>query len=337
MLTPRFITSLWPSKARALVLMYHRVHCPDYDPWQLSVSPENFRDQIQFLKSDYNVISLTNLIGQLKTNSLVENAVCITFDDAYKCNFEIAKPILEEFSCDATFFVPSKYISERKTFWWDVLTDLAFNTTVLPEILHLTSPINFHFEFREHAALDVELVKKHRLWLGAEQPVSERCNLFLELNNLFKSVQFDVQEQLLEQLSGWANLPLEKKESPVMTTEQLKITSDSPVISIGLHTDSHLALGQHSANVQQIEIVKNQAALEQMGISYTNVLAYPYGDYNGDTMKVTESCGIPAAFTTDPIVVTQRSNHYRLGRFLVPDINGSNLRKQLKIWAKQNN
>jgi peptidoglycan/xylan/chitin deacetylase (PgdA/CDA1 family) len=337
MLIPRFLTSLWPLKARALVLMYHRVHSPDYDPWQLSVSAENFRDQIQCLKSDYNIISLTKLIGQLKTNSFTDNAICVTFDDTYKCNFEIAKPILEEYSCDATFFAPSKFISERKAFWWDVLTELVFNTPVLPEILQLTSPLNFHFRFKEHAKLNLELVKKHRSWLGEEQPVSERCKLFLELNNLFKPAQFDLQEQLLEVLLDWANLPLGKIESLAMTCQQLKMTSESPVIAIGLHTSSHLALGLHSAGIQQTEIAENEIALTEMGVSYNNVLAYPYGNYNSDTIRIAESCGMAAAFTTDPIAVTERSNHYRLGRFLVPDINGSSFRKQLKLWAKQRN
>jgi peptidoglycan/xylan/chitin deacetylase (PgdA/CDA1 family) len=327
--------SLSRSSIRALVLMYHRVDSPVYDPWQLSVFPENFRDHISHLSSNYNVISVTNLIGQLKTNSLKKNSLCITFDDAYECNFEIAKPILEEFSCPATFFVPSKFITEQKVFWWDVLVDLVFVTPVLPEVLKINSPFNFHFEFKEHAALDDELVRKHRSWRGEEQPPSERCELFLELNNLFKSVQFEMQEQILAVLFDWANISCQKEAQQIMTAQQLRISSQSPVISIGLHTDSHLALGLHSASIQENEIVKNQFAFRELGITGINVLAYPYGSYNDTTIKVTEKCGISAAFTTDPTVVTQRSNHYRLGRFLVPNINSNSFKKQIKEWVKQ--
>ena len=146
-----------------------------------------------------------------------------------------------------------------------------------------------------------------------------------------------MQEQILNVLFDWANISSQNVERNIMSREQLLISSQSPVISIGLHTDSHLALGLHSANIQENEIVKNQKSFREMGIPGINVLAYPYGNYNDTTLKLTENCGIAAAFTTDPVAVTQRSNHYRLGRFLVPDLNSNNFKKQLTEWAKQKN
>ena len=170
-----------------------------------------------------------------------------------------------------------------------------------------------------------------------EDPPTERCKFFLELNDLLKGLEFDTQQELLKILFDWAKIRFQDEEANVMTSANLKITSESPVISIGLHTDSHMALGLHNTQQQGSEISRNRQGLEELGIKYSNVLAYPYGSYSDSTMGVARSCGLAAAFTTDPHAVNRRSNHYRLGRFLVPNISGDAFKKQLITWAEQKN
>ena len=71
---------LKPDKA---ILTYHRV-CPDSDFLkpndELVVSVSRFREQLIFLKKNYNLVSLDNL---LNFNKSEKPNISITFDDGY--------------------------------------------------------------------------------------------------------------------------------------------------------------------------------------------------------------------------------------------------------------
>src|SRR5262249_25015008 len=43
----------------------------------------------------------------------------VTFDDGYRDNREMALPILMRHGVRATFFIATRYVTERRMFWWD--------------------------------------------------------------------------------------------------------------------------------------------------------------------------------------------------------------------------
>ena len=53
------------SKARAVILLYHRIANVRSDPWTLAVTPEHFDEQLKVLREWGNVVSLTNLRSRL--------------------------------------------------------------------------------------------------------------------------------------------------------------------------------------------------------------------------------------------------------------------------------
>ena len=52
----------------SMILLYHRVLNYDSDPQLLAVSVDNFRDQMQYLKKNYQLITLEQL-----TKGIIEN------------------------------------------------------------------------------------------------------------------------------------------------------------------------------------------------------------------------------------------------------------------------
>ena len=84
-------------------LMYH---CVGENVNDLTVSPENFRMQLETLiENGYTPISLQELVDYVdKGAALPEKPVCITFDDGYTDNYTQAYPILKELNCKATIF-----------------------------------------------------------------------------------------------------------------------------------------------------------------------------------------------------------------------------------------
>ena len=102
----------------AIILTYHRVANSTRDPHQLAVTSENFYDQLKYLKENYKVISLDDLIIHLQNHTVSRGIAVITFDDGYADNLHNALPILEKLNLPATIFVSSGHI-DTKSFHWD--------------------------------------------------------------------------------------------------------------------------------------------------------------------------------------------------------------------------
>src|SRR3989344_8233041 len=103
----------------AYILLYHRIADVKDDPLQLSVNPENFKNQLLYLKQKYNIVPLVQLVMWLRKGGLKDNSVAVTFDDGYADNLHNALPILKELNVPATIFITSGYISSNRHFYWD--------------------------------------------------------------------------------------------------------------------------------------------------------------------------------------------------------------------------
>ena len=131
---------------KAVVLCYHRISDVAIDPWEITVSPENFRQQLQVLKK-YKLFTAGQLTEQLQNGFLQNGMVCLSFDDGYRDNYVVAKPLLQQYKCPSTFFIPVHYLDQQRQFWWDELQSVLLGAHSLPK--HLSISINgeqFNFD-----------------------------------------------------------------------------------------------------------------------------------------------------------------------------------------------
>lgn len=98
------------------ILLYHRIANVSEDPRLLSVSPENFYNQLKFLKEKFNIISLKEMVEQIKERKLKNKSVAITIDDGYNDNLYQALPILDKLQVPATIFVVA---NQSYSFEWN--------------------------------------------------------------------------------------------------------------------------------------------------------------------------------------------------------------------------
>jgi peptidoglycan/xylan/chitin deacetylase (PgdA/CDA1 family) len=109
------------------ILAYHRI-TDDVEKYNgMAISPAHFRRQMKFLaENNYTPITLDRWYNFIQWNTaLPEKPVIITFDDAWKSQYDNALPILSEFDFSATFFVYTAVIGNRTTMSWDQLKDLV--------------------------------------------------------------------------------------------------------------------------------------------------------------------------------------------------------------------
>src|SRR6185369_2424037 len=92
-------------KAKALILMYHRVAHVSADPFSLSVAPLHFAEQLDVLRKRAYAMRLQELTAALCDGNIAPRSVVLTFDDGYVDNLETARPLLEHHDIPATVFI----------------------------------------------------------------------------------------------------------------------------------------------------------------------------------------------------------------------------------------
>ena len=105
-------------RSRLTVLCYHQVTDPAND--YSTVGTAAFREQMQYIKHHYSVVSLTEGVAALRTLGTARRLVAVTFDDGYRDNAAVAAPILESLGLPACFFVSTDLIGSTRPFPHDL-------------------------------------------------------------------------------------------------------------------------------------------------------------------------------------------------------------------------
>jgi peptidoglycan/xylan/chitin deacetylase (PgdA/CDA1 family) len=105
-------------RAPIVVLFYHRVADDRPNPW--TISCRQFDWQIEWLRSNLEIISLAEAQRRMRSGDSRRAAACLTFDDGYADNCLHALPLLVKERIPCTYFVASSYVLEGKPFPHDL-------------------------------------------------------------------------------------------------------------------------------------------------------------------------------------------------------------------------
>jgi peptidoglycan/xylan/chitin deacetylase (PgdA/CDA1 family) len=93
---------------KSVVLNYHSIH--PSNPY--STKPEDFEEQMAFLLSNYNIISLDELYNKRIAGWKPDrDYAVVTFDDGYEDNYRYAFRILRKFNIKATIFIMTGFVN----------------------------------------------------------------------------------------------------------------------------------------------------------------------------------------------------------------------------------
>ena len=284
-------------KNKLSILIYHQVS-KDVDPMRPADPVEAlFRWHMQLLRDYFNPLPLATAVQLLQKDSLPANSVCVTFDDGYLNNLEVAQPVMEEFSIPATVFVATAF-SQGRNMWNDRLIDLLGQ----PDI----TEINLD-------ALQLESVSLGD-W-GHRRRVVDRIIPVIKYKSLTE------RNDIIDQLYCDNNaLEADRK---MMSQEEVRQLSRKN-ITIGAHTVDHPILKSLSSDEQRRQISGSKEALEGITGQTVAGFAYPNGqpgtDYDKASRELVREAGFDYAVTTRWGISTKNTHRFELNRFTPWDL-----------------
>ena len=260
------------------VLTYHRVDEPARRPWLdpglISASPKDFDEQMVYLATHYQVVTVGDVLAAIKSRNnkdLPPRAVLVTFDDGYYDFEEQAWPILNRYKIPATLFVPTAYPDRpEQTFWWDSLYQAIKNTNRKE---NLNTPIGT---------------------FSLSNAVS-RNQAYQRLKNYMKALKH---AEALSAVKEFCNeLGVQSATNCIMSWDSLrKLSQDG--LALGAHTRTHPLVNRISLEEAREEAVGSLEDLKREIGSALPIFAYPSGEFSNDVVSVLKREGFSLAFTT---------------------------------------
>lgn len=277
-------------EGKLLVLTYHRV-LQEYDQIIDDLDAVQFTQQMETLAEYFNVLSLGEGLKQVRSGNISPGAVCITFDDGYRDNYDVALPILQALDLPATFFIATGYLGDG-VMWNDIVIEAIRNTQMLE--LDLT---------------EISLGKK------SVSSMQNKCELVNQLIGMWRNKPLSERNELALTIKRIAQV--EFKDRIMMTHDEVRALA-SAGMEIGGHTMNHPVLTSSHLDDARYDIEHGKEELEKIINKPVKYFAYPSGrfgkDYDKDHVDIVKQAGFTAAVSTNDGVVTRASQDFELPR-----------------------
>lgn len=279
-------------RGRLSILIYHRV-IPEPDPMQPEeIDRDTFDWHLALLAEQFNVLPLSEAVSRLRDGTLPARAACITFDDGYADNCEVALPVLRQWKLPATFFVATGYLNGGR----------MWNDTIIESVRRAPG-----------ATLNLS-----GLGMGVHSiaTMEDRRNTLERLIADLKYLSPTQRQERVRELARHIAAPL--PDDLMMRTDQVR-TMHNAGMEIGGHTVTHPIFSVIDDETVRREIAEGREQLESIIGGRVSLFAYPNGrpgtDYKPVHVEIVRSMGFAAAVSTAWGVCSADSDPYQLPRF----------------------
>jgi peptidoglycan/xylan/chitin deacetylase (PgdA/CDA1 family) len=163
LLNSYYLTTL-PSRRRAAawrsahqcepvqILFYHRV--ADEYPNGWTISTRSFARQIRWLRSRFDIVSLSDGQARIASGRNQRPTVCVTFDDGYADNGRFAIPLLLNYRIPFTYFVSTNHVLGGEPFPHDIAAGRTLEVNTLDQLREMAAAgVEIGAHTRSHANL----------------------------------------------------------------------------------------------------------------------------------------------------------------------------------------
>lgn len=279
-------------------IMFHHFHGGAHAPSQGSIDAQAMRDLIQHVGVE-RIISADEWLRRAEGDSLEPQDVCLTFDDALRCQLDIAKPVLDELGLTGFWFVHTSMLEGEYS---RLEVYRQFRETCFDSL------IQFYSAFEEQArnAVGCQTVSNalDRLDIGtylAEYPFytpADRRFRFIR-NQILGEERYT---RIMDDMIGMFGQSIEVLARELwIKAEDIRNLSDAGHV-IGLHSHTHpVAIGELPPDCQKWEYKTNAQKLENIIGSAPRVMAHPCNSYTHATLDVLRELGIAFGFRANMV------------------------------------
>lgn len=255
---------------RFQILVYHRVG--DTDPFVPGTATHVFERHMRYLREQFRVLSLTDLLAAAQRREVPPRAIAVTFDDGYESTYLHAYPIARRYNVPVTVYLATGLLDSHYPMWNDRI-GVAIRDTSCTRLEGIPGrdPLPLTSDLQRQHALDCTLRGLKRL------PPAER-------------------EELTCQISRALKVPIDR--GPRMLRWQQVEEMQGHGIEFGAHTVHHPILTAVPVDEAWREIVESKQVIEERLQAPVLHFAYPNGgasDFDETTKNLVRKAGFVSA------------------------------------------
>ena len=252
---------------------------------------DEFEKIIRIIHDKHNPVSIEDATKK----KLKKHSIVITFDDGYKNNIEIVKPIIEKYKIPITIYVTTGFIDGSDYPYEQLLASIIKKNRYLKIYLEgdtVTLPI-INYE--------------------------EKVTVYGQIREKLKCKSSKDRNTLLSRLIRTYG---PNREIEFLSLDDLIACKKSPFITIGSHSHHHQVLSSISNSDALNDIQMGKRKLEEWLNVTIEHFAYPYGAYNRNVIQIMKVLKFYSAVTTNQYAVRSKINKlYEIPRFEVKCLN----------------
>lgn len=258
-----------------VILLYHRI--VDDRSVYLDKGPvmhhriEDFRKEIVYLKKHFLIVSMDQVVSQLRSGKGFEKpAVAITFDDGYLDNYTLAYPVLKEYRVSAAVYIATGLIGTAERTWTDQIELALINTE--REFFHLPALFG-----------DMKMpVKSKREKQRANIEIAEA------LKPRSDSGRRELMKGVLDYLGFNGNYAASRQRIMLNWDEVREMARNG--ITFGSHSHTHPILSRMSIQEAKEDIFISKQVIEEKLGSKVRHFAFPNGRAEDFSEELKEYC-----------------------------------------------
>ena len=280
-------------------VMFHHFHDNRHASGQGSLSSSDFINMIEWLKKHYSIINANQYKEKFENQTLKEKDICLSFDDALKCQYDIAVPIMEKLGIEAFFFTHSSAFGKSP----DPLEIFRhFRTTCFDSIDEFYEEFFEYLRNKDAKEFSIQHKKYKMLGYLSEYSIyTENDRWFRYLRDFYLDISD--YNQTMRDLMLDKDFDIDVAKQNLWMSEQDLINLDNQGHLIGLHSYSHpTKISKLSKADQESEYKRNYKHLSSLLNKPIKVMSHPCGDYNITTLNILTKMNVQLGFRDNMLI-----------------------------------